>query len=147
VKRFFLGGSTSLRGFREDGLIAEDQRQSYRQQVNDCKALATRIGCTKAAITLLSRNEILSQGGELFMLGKVELRFPAIGPFDMGLVFEAGNLWLEAPTAVSLRPVTGAGLRYLTPIGPLALDFGINLAPDNLVNEPAFNVHFNIGLF
>lgn len=147
VKRFFLGGSTSLRGFREDGLIAEDQRQSYRQQVNDCKALATRIGCTKAAITLLSRNEILSQGGELFMLGKVELRFPAVGPFDMGLFFEAGNLWLDAPTAVSLRPVTGAGLRYLTPIGPLALDFGINLAPDNLVNEPAFNVHFNIGLF
>ena len=29
----------------------------------------------------------------------------------------------------------------------LALDFGVNLAPDAVVNEPAFNVHFNIGLF
>ncbi len=147
VKRFFLGGSSSLRGFREDGLIAEDQRQGYRKQVNDCKALATNLGCSAAAVTLLAKNEIASQGGELFVLGKGELRFPAFGSFDFGVFLEAGNLWLEPPTGFSLRPVIGAGLRYVTPIGPLALDFGVNLAPDALVNEPAFNVHFNIGLF
>ncbi len=147
VKRFFLGGSASLRGFREDGLIAEDQRQGYRKQVNECKALATNIGCTPAAVTLLARNEIASQGGEVFALGKAELRFPAFGAFDLGIFLEAGNLWLEPPTGFSLRPVVGAGIRYVTPIGPLALDFGVNLAPDVVVNEPAFNVHFNIGLF
>ena len=147
VKRFFLGGSTSLRGFREDGLIAEDQRRSYQKQVNDCKALATNIGCTDAAVTLLARNEIASQGGEVFGLGKAEVRFPAFGAFDLGIFFEAGNLWLARPTGFSLRPVVGSGLRYVTPIGPLALDFGVNLAPDGAVNEPAFNVHFNIGLF
>lgn len=147
VKRFFLGGSSSLRGFREDGLVAEDQRQSYRRQVNDCKALATKIGCTPAAVTLLERSDIPSQGGELFVLGKAELRFPAFAAFDVGIFFEAGNLWLERATAFSLRPVVGTGLRYVTPIGPIALDIGFNLAPDPVVNEPAFNVHFNIGLF
>jgi len=147
VKRFYLGGSSSLRGFREDGLIADDQRQDYRKQINDCKVLATNIGCTPAAVTLLGRNEVASQGGEVFVLGKAELRLPAFGPVDLGLFFEAGNLWLSPPTGFSLRPVAGAGLRYLTPIGPLALDFGVNLFPDLLVNEPAFNVHFNIGLF
>ena len=35
----------------------------------------------------------------------------------------------------------------MTPIGPLARDLCVNLAPDALVNEPVFNVHFNIGLF
>jgi len=147
VKRFFLGGSSSLRGFREDGLIAEDQRQGYKKQVNDCKVLATNIGCSPAAVTLLGGNEIASQGGELFVLGKAEVRLPAFGAFDLGLFLEAGNLWLSPPTGFSLRPVVGAGLRYVTPIGPLALDFGVNLAPDAVVNEPAFNVHFNIGLF
>ena len=43
--------------------------------------------------------------------------------------------------------MAGSGLRYVTPVGPLALDVGVNLAPDALVNEPAFNLHFNIGLF
>jgi outer membrane protein insertion porin family len=147
VKRFFLGGSSSLRGFREDGLIAEDQRQGYRQQVDECRVLAANLGCTPAAITLLGGKEVASQGGEVFALGKAELRVPFVGALDLGVFFEAGNLWLARPTYFSLRPVFGTGLRYVTPIGPLALDVGFNLAPDQLVNEPTFNIHFNIGLF
>jgi outer membrane protein assembly factor BamA len=147
VKRFFLGGSSSMRGFREDGLIAEDQRTELARQVNECKSLASDLGCTAAARTLLAGREVASQGGELFVLGKAELRFPAFGAFDLGIFVEAGNLWLGPVGNFSLRPVAGSGLRYVTPIGPLALDFGVNLARDALVNEPAFNVHFNIGLF
>jgi hypothetical protein len=29
----------------------------------------------------------------------------------------------------------------------LALDLGVNLAPDTDLNEPSFVVHFNIGVF
>jgi outer membrane translocation and assembly module TamA len=43
--------------------------------------------------------------------------------------------------------VVGAGIRYATPIGPLALDVGVNLVPDVLINEPRVVVHFNIGVF
>jgi outer membrane protein assembly factor BamA len=147
VKRFFLGGSSSMRGFLEDGLIAEDVRQKLDQQVLDCRAVANSAGCTSAAKTLQSGQVVGSQGGELYVLGKSELRFPLIGQLDLGIFFEAGNLWLEAPNAFTLRTVAGAGVRYMTPIGPLALDVGVNLAPDRWINEPPLNLHFNIGYF
>lgn len=147
VKRFFLGGASSMRGFLEDGLIAEDQRLKLDQQVLNCQALASPAGCTEFARTLQSGQVVGSQGGELFALGKAEFRFPVIGQLDLGIFFEAGNLWLEAPQKLSLRTVAGAGVRYMTPIGPLALDVGVNLAPDRLVNEPPVNLHFNIGYF
>ena len=41
----------------------------------------------------------------------------------------------------------GVGMRYVTLIGALALDVGFNLAPDLVINEPQFVVHFNIGVF
>lgn len=148
VKRFFLGGASSMRGFREDGLLADDQRNDYAAQVQACRALASNVGCTPAARTLASGRELASQGGELFTLGKAELRFPAFGALDLGVFVEAGNLWLAVPEyGFRLRTVTGAGIRYVTPVGPLALDVGLNPFADALVNEPIYNVHFNIGLF
>ncbi len=148
VKRFFLGGSTSMRGFNEDQLLAEDQRAEYRAELKDCVSLASHEGCTTAANTILKGKQVPSQGGESFAVFKAELRFPAFSVLDLGLFVEAGNLWLAPPKALwPLRTVAGAGLRYVTPIGPLALDLGVNLAPDLLINEPQFVGHFNIGVF
>lgn len=148
VRRFFLGGSTSIRGFNEDQLIAEDLRKQYRAEVGGCRVLAAKYGCTSAALAVLNGNQVPSQGGELFALFKAEVRFPAFSVFDFGIFFEAGNLWLAVPdTFGPFRPVAGAGIRYQTPIGPLALDLGVNLTPDVIINEPAFVVHFNIGVF
>jgi outer membrane protein insertion porin family len=148
VKRFFLGGSNSLRGFNEDQLLAEDQRRRFRDEVRDCLVLAARAGCTSAATTIADGKQVPSQGGESFVLFKAELRFPAFSAFDLGLFAEAGNLWLAAPgTPWPLRTVVGGGLRYGTPIGPLAFDLGVNVAPDTQINEPQFVVHFNIGGF
>ncbi|MFT3842527.1 MAG: POTRA domain-containing protein [Myxococcaceae bacterium] len=147
VKRFFMGGASSIRGFPEDGLIAADQRADYARQVNDCRTLASSYGCTNSARTLLAGQSVASQGGELFYLGKAELRFPAFSSFDWGVFFEAGNLWLGPMTSFSFRTVAGVGLRYTTPIGPLALDLGFNLFPDPVLNEGYVQPHFNIGLF
>jgi outer membrane protein insertion porin family len=148
VKRFFLGGSTSMRGFNEDQLIAEDQREQYRGEVANCQVLAGKSGCTAAARTIAEGRQVPSQGGEFFGLGKAELRFPGFSVFDLGLFFEMGNLWLAMPTDITrLRTVLGAGVRYVTPIGPLALDLGWNLNADSLINEPPVVLHFNIGVF
>lgn len=148
-KRFFLGGASSMRGFREDGLIPADQRADLAQEVAACRALASPFGCTRAATKLVGGREVPSEGGEVFALGKAELRFPAFGALDLGLFFETGNLWADQlrVNLLDLRYVAGAGLRYETPIGPLALDLGFNLFPDVTVNEPIYNLHFNIGLF
>ena len=88
-------------------------------------------------------------GGEAFSLYKSELRFPAFGEFDPGVFLEAGNLWLNAAKyrPGKLRYVAGAGVRYGTPIGPIAFDLGVNLAPDVEIKEPRANLHFSIGLF
>ena len=84
----------------------------------------------------------------LFAVFKAELRFPAFSVLDLGVFFEAGNLWLALPNTVGpFRPVVGAGVRYVTPIGALALDLGFNLDADLVINEPRFVVHFNIGVF
>ncbi|MBX5482726.1 MAG: BamA/TamA family outer membrane protein [Myxococcaceae bacterium] len=151
-KRFFMGGATSMRGFREDGLLAEDRRKAIRADLRDCRILAQPRGCTPEADLINAGQEVPSEGGEIFMLVKSELRFPIYGAFDLGLFFEAGNLWLDqsqftADSWYQLRYVAGTGIRYGTPIGPIALDLGINLVPDLQVNEPRANAHFSIGLF
>lgn len=148
VKRFFLGGVTSMRGFNEDQLISEEVRGQYENERHDCQVLAVKDGCTSAARTLLGGRQVPSQGGETFLLFKSEVRFPLFGSFELGVFFEAGNLWLSAPTSFGpFRTVAGGGIRYMTPIGPLAFDLGVNLAPDVALNEPAYVPHFNIGVF
>lgn len=149
VKRFFVGGAASLRGFPEDSMLPEDVRTDFREQVRECNAIANPYGCTEIAQNLRDGKYVPSPGGEFFTIGKAELRFPFVGDFNVALFAEAGNLWRQvtAATRFALRPVAGTGLRYLSPIGPLALDVGFNLQPDTVVNESLFNIHFNVGVF
>lgn len=148
-KLFYLGGSSSLRGFREDGVLPEDQRAEVRQQLLACRGIITSQGCPSELVAVLSGQAPLSQGGELFTLGKAELRLPAFNSLDLGVFFEAGNLWGDRtnfePTV--LRYTAGGGVRYVTPVGPLAFDIGFNLDPDEDFNEPATQFHFSIGVF
>jgi outer membrane protein assembly factor BamA len=148
-KRFYLGGATSMRGFREDGVVPEDRRQQLAREILACRALILPSGCTADAKLLREGREVPSEGGEAFTLFKSELRFPALADFDLGVFLEAGNLWLNAQQyrPDQLRYVAGAGVRYGTPIGPIAFDLGVNLAPDVQINEPRANLHFSIGLF
>jgi outer membrane protein assembly factor BamA len=148
-KLFYLGGSSSLRGFREDSVLPEDQRAEVRRQLLDCRSVVNPMGCPPELVAVLVGQAPLSQGGELFTLGKAELRMPAFSSLDLGLFFEAGNLWADRtnfdPTV--LRYTAGVGLRYVTPVGPLAFDVGFNLDPDETFNEPPTQFHFSIGVF
>jgi len=148
-KRFFLGGATTLRGFRDDALIPQDVRGEYARERAYCDALAWTGGCTSRALALRNGDTLPSEGGTLFELFKSELRFALVGDFELGVFFEAGNLWYSSSTwkPLDLRPVVGAGVRYVTPVGPLALDVGFNLAPDDRLNEPIFAIQFSVGLF
>ncbi|NOK02028.1 BamA/TamA family outer membrane protein [Myxococcus xanthus] len=148
-KLFYLGGSSSLRGFREDGVLPEDVRGALQQRLRDCRALISPSGCSAELKAVLAGQVPASQGGELFTLGKAELRLPALSSVDLGLFFEAGNLWLDRTQfdPGRLRYTAGAGLRYVTPVGPLAFDVGFNLDPDESVNEATTQFHFSIGTF
>ena len=148
-KRFFLGGATTLRGFRDDAVIPQDVRGVYAQERAACDALIWTGGCTDRALALRNGGTLPSEGGTLFELAKLELRLALIGDFELGTFLEAGNLWYSAATwkPLQLRPVAGAGVRYVTPVGPLALDVGFNLSPDDRLNEPIFAIQFSVGVF
>jgi outer membrane protein insertion porin family len=148
-QRFYLGGVNTLRGFPEDGVIPQDERAVFAAQRNACAALVWPGGCTPTGIVLNEGRQVPSEGGVLFTLIKAELRFPILYGFDMGVFVEAGNLWADASLyrPFVLRPVAGVGLRYGTPIGPLALDLGFNLAPDASINEQIAAIQFSVGLF
>jgi outer membrane protein insertion porin family len=148
-KRFFMGGASTLRGFRDDSLIPQDVRGEYAAERAQCEALVWTGGCTPRALALKSGSTLPSEGGTLSELVKAELRFPVVGDFDLGVFVEAGNLWFSTRNwdPFDLRPVAGLGVRYVTPVGPLALDVGFNLDPDNRLNEPIFAVQFSVGLF
>jgi outer membrane translocation and assembly module TamA len=126
----FLGGADSLRGFLQASVIPEDIAQDILDSNNQ-----------------LTENEVTIRGGDILVNPRAELRIPLAGSFYTALFVDSGNIWLDAreldPTA--LRYAAGSGLRASTPIGPLALDYGINLDRRPWEDFGAF--HFSIGLF
>ncbi|MDC0709766.1 POTRA domain-containing protein [Stigmatella sp. ncwal1] len=148
-KLFYLGGSSSLRGFREDGVLPQDQRTAIRPQLQSCRSLINPAACPPELRALIDGQAPISPGGELFTLGKAELRLPVFSSLDLGVFFEAGNLWGDRANFElgALRYTSGVGLRYVTPVGPLAFDVGYNLDRDEDFNEPTTQFHFSIGVF
>jgi len=148
-RRFFLGGASSMRGFLDETLIPEDRRQALREQVRQCESALNKTGCSEAAQRARSGEPLASEGGELFTLARAELRVPIAGELEGALFVDAGNLWLDQSQydPLRLRYAAGAGIRIVTPIGPAAVDLGINLTPDLLLNESQFVPHLSIGLF
>ena len=67
---------------------------------------------------------------------------------------KVNRVWFEAKeiNLLALRYALGAGLRIGTPIGPIALDYGINMNrrrqdPQGNAWEDFGAFHFSIGLF
>jgi outer membrane protein insertion porin family len=92
-------------------------------------------------------NDVTIRGGDLSVNPRVELRIPITDLFQTGVFLDAGNLWQDPSLAdrFALRYGVGAGIRFTTPVGPIALDYGIN--PDRRRWEDFGAFHFSIGLF
>jgi outer membrane protein assembly complex protein YaeT len=148
-RRFFLGGATTMRGYGEDELIQQDVRDRVASEARLCAASVTGVGCTERGRRVAGGQRAVSEGGEAFVLGKAELRLRLRGSLEAGLFADVGNLWLDplAYRLVDLRANVGLGLRFLTPIGPAAVDVGFNVTPDQRLNERLAAPHFTIGLF
>ncbi len=148
-KRFFLGGASTIRGFAEEEMIPQDQRAALGEEAQHCGSSLSGAGCTATGRDLAAGKAPISAGGELFLLMKGELRVALRGAVELGFFVDAGNLWLDPRNyrLLDLRPSAGLGLRFVTPVGPAALDVGFNLQPDRRINERTFAPHFTIGLF
>jgi outer membrane protein insertion porin family len=143
-ERFFLGGRSTLRGFPDGGvLIPEDAC------VVDAASPTAPAGC-RQIIRRSGSNLPLTTGGNVMLLGRGEMRIPLTESLSIGLFVDVGNLWMQAPVTANLRfrVCPGAGLRYITPVGPLALDVGINTEPRPGRGEPSRpQPHFTVGVF
>ncbi len=114
-KRFFLGGRTTVRGFSEQSIGPH--------------------GADGSAI-----------GGDYMVNGNVELRIPLQYGFILATFLDAGTAWLPGNVAgqeFDLREGAGLGLRYVTPVGPISLDYGWKL--DRRAGESPSEWHFTIG--
>jgi outer membrane protein assembly factor BamA len=134
-RQFFMGGVDSMRGWLQDAFIPQD----YADQI-----AAGTITCPNQ-----SNCQIPLRGGNLMVNPRFELRFPLRSPVDAALFADFGNLWNDPSYifehGLSLRSDVGAGIRVLTPVGPLVFDYGIAAPKRSYEDFGAF--HFAIGLF
>lgn len=114
---FYLGGFDSMRGFPEESLDAEDRGET---------------------------------GGNSMLNFRAELRIPIVSSFALGLFLDMGNIWREQINLwqeFALRYCIGVGLRYNTPVGPLAIDAAMVIDRRENAGEAFGAIHFAIGLF
>ncbi|MFZ2446229.1 MAG: BamA/TamA family outer membrane protein [Syntrophobacteraceae bacterium] len=86
-------------------------------------------------------------GGVDLVEGSLEWRFPIRTPFE-GVVFcDFGNVTQDFTRFSwdATRYTAGVGLRYLTLVGPLRIDFGYELNPPEQSTFSPYQIHFSIG--
>ena len=149
-KRFYLGGGTSMRGYGENEMIPQDQRGAVAAQTALCASVLSGLGCSPQLQMLVARGVMLpSQGAQVSVLFRAELRVPLSRATELGFFADIGNLWYDTGLVdlAYLRTNLGLGFRIITPVGPAAFDVGFNLNPEYRINEPIFAPHFSVGFF
>ena len=121
-ERFFAGGDTSVRGFALD-----------------------RLGTTET----IDRNGF-PKGGNAVVVLNAELRIPMWRDLGAVTFVDAGNVFNRVGDFAigEIRPTSGVGLRYRSPIGPLRVDLGFKLDRRMLptgVPEPRTELHISLG--
>jgi len=113
-KRFFLGGRSTVRGYKEDTLGARG-------------------------------GDGTPTGGDMMVNLNTELRVPLRSGLIGAVFADAGSVWFahDPVNGFDLRETSGLGLRYLTPVGPIGIDYAWKL--DRRDGESAAEWHFTIG--
>lgn len=114
-ERFFAGGGNTVRGFKEDSLGPIDDDTG------------------------------LPLGGRLLWINNLELRYPLYKRIIGVVFFDTGNVWESREDFENISPREGAGIgiRWLTPIGPVRLDYGMAL--DKRPDEGRDRFYLSIG--
>ncbi|MBN1586296.1 MAG: outer membrane protein assembly factor BamA [Candidatus Omnitrophica bacterium] len=118
-ERFFLGGANTVRGFQERDIGPRDVS-----------------------------GDVL--GGESVVFGSIEMTFPLVENLKGAVFTDAGNVWQKADQIGSggYQYSAGLGVRIKTPIGPVKLDYGYPLNPDdNQDDSGRFHFSMSRGFF
>jgi len=84
-------------------------------------------------------------GGNVLLIGNLELRFPVRGNFGGVIFLDVGNVFTDFSTvsAYEVREIAGIGVRYNTPVGPVRLDWGHFL--DRRAGEDGSRFYISVG--
>jgi outer membrane protein assembly factor BamA len=151
-KRFYAGGSHSVRGFGENQLgprvltIPIATLQSHDTLNAACRSGTDVTACDPNAGNLKDRDfEPRPLGGNFVVEGSVEGRFPVWQQL-IGAVFVDGGMVSQRTNPALARKKTaitpGFGFRYKSPVGPIRADIGFNpgsteslpVVTENIVN-------------
>lgn len=114
-ERFFLGGDASIRGFPLDSIGPKDA----------------------------NNNAI---GANLSWVHNIELRIKFSNTFQLACWHDMGSLtdtWSQI-NRTTFKESMGPGIRIMTPVGPIKLDYGIVLPPKQN-SDPDHRFHFSFG--
>ena len=150
-ERFYMGGSSSVRGFERLSLGPANQTRKS-------------VGETPSEIGPYIEGNIVAQspyrwtptGGDAFTIATIESEFPIpsisdyfsiVGFVDLGRVYFQNDAITTQSEVFDpfLRYSMGFGGRYVSPIGPLAFDIGFNPEPIREKEEPWIQLHFALG--
>lgn len=132
-KRFYAGGSRSVRGYGESQLgprVLTIPSSQLRKHDPDCGEGVDLRTCDPN-VEGLDRLDFETRplGGNFVVEGSIELRFPlwkqlfGAGFVDAGYVSQKTNPELPKSKA-AITP--GFGVRYRSPVGPIRVDIGVN---------------------
>lgn len=165
---FFMGGVDTMRGWNLNSFVPQDDVDRIFADRDKPDFVGVQFPPSAAGPSVGSRPQATSpaepvrnigkftpatrpiRGGNLMILQRMEIRIPIKGPFETVLFTDIGNLWIDPSYPfrkgkLPMRADVGSGLRVQTPVGPLAVDYGINVDPEPYEDFGAVN--FAIGLF
>ena len=118
-ERFYLGGINTIRGFETRSIAVKK--------------------------TNPETGEIEKTGGKYMWFTNIEYLFPLVerGGLRGVVFFDAGNVYDEDWDFNEIKKSVGAGLRWLSPMGPMRLEWGYVIDPDP--DEDTSNWDFSMG--
>jgi outer membrane protein assembly factor BamA len=135
-KRFYAGGSHSVRGFGENQLgprvltIPLQTLQRHDSLNVACASGSDVTKCDPNAAKLATRDfDPRPLGGNVVLEGSVEARFPVWRALSGAVFLDGGVVTQKINKALPRRRgaiTPGFGVRYLSPVGPIRADIGIN---------------------
>jgi outer membrane protein insertion porin family len=133
-KRFYAGGSHSVRGFGENQLgprvltvpVGNLQRND---SLNAACASGTDVTTCNPGVLLDRDFEPRPLGGNFVLEGSIEARFPVWRELFGAVFVDAGRVSQKTDPALPRHRAAitpGFGVRYRSPVGPIRADIGLN---------------------
>ena len=137
-KRFYAGGANSVRGFAQSRLGPRVLQVLDPVRLMTVSSTSVTAACTPAQVMDLSCDATplgdagfipRPTGGTRLLEANLDIRFGISSSFE-GVVFaDVGQVWAvkESAALADLEITPGAGVRYLSPIGPIRVDVAYRL--------------------